>query len=137
MPRIVFADTSWFVALIDTRDQHAKVAASLARKLAAARTEFVITEAVLMEVCNYFARGPLRTVAVERMRSLRSAKGWEVVPIERPALLRAEDLYRQHDDKNWSLTDCHSMQIMKTRRIRQIATSDQGFAQAGYEILLG
>jgi len=56
--------------------------------------------------------------------------------VERTLLLRAEDRYARHGDKNWSLTDCHSMELMRSRGLREVATSDAGFEQAGFRCLL-
>jgi len=48
----------------------------------------------------------------------------------------AESLYAKHLDKNWSLTDCHSMELMRARRLRDVATADAAFGQAGFRCLL-
>jgi predicted nucleic acid-binding protein len=54
----------------------------------------------------------------------------------RALLARAEVRYRRHVDENWSLTDCRSMELMQARGIRDIATTDAGFEQAGFRCLL-
>lgn len=59
-----------------------------------------------------------------------------MVPIERATLLRAEERFARHADKNWSLTDCHSMEAMRERGIREVATADAGFAPGGFKLLL-
>lgn len=43
----------------------------------------------------------------------------------------------QMADKNWSLTDCASFQIMDVANIRDALTSGRHFAQAGFTVLLG
>ncbi|HEY6106609.1 MAG TPA: hypothetical protein VIV59_11535, partial [Anaeromyxobacteraceae bacterium] len=74
--------------------------------------------------------------AGEWMRALRADPGWEIVSIEGALLARAELRYRRHVDKSWSLTDCHSMELMQARGIREVATADAGFEQAGFRCLL-
>ena len=34
------------------------------------------------------------------------------------------------------MTDCVSMEVMTRRGIREVGTTDQGFAQAGFAVLL-
>ena len=134
--RSVLADTAWFVALIDPRDRLNARAIALAEQLAAERALLLTTDAVLIELANYFARGPLRGHAGAWIHALRADRGWEIVPIERALLVRAEARYRRHGDKSWSLTDCHCMELMLARTIRDVATTDAGFAQAGFRCLL-
>ena len=56
--------------------------------------------------------------------------------LDEALLGRAEARYRRYADKDWSLTDCISIEVMGRRSIREVATTDQGFAQAGFEVLL-
>jgi predicted nucleic acid-binding protein len=134
--RTIFVDTSWLVALIDQRDQHQEAALRLAATLAGEDALLLSTDAVILELCNYFARSPLRSEAITWVEEVRGAPGWEIVPIERTLLRRAERLYHRHHDKNWSLTDCLSMELMRGRKMTEAATTDAGFRQAGFRTLL-
>ena len=55
--------------------------------------------------------------------------------LEEALMGRAEARDRRFADKDWSLTDCISMEVMGRRGIRQVATTDEGFAQAGFSLL--
>lgn len=46
------------------------------------------------------------------------------------------ELYSQRPDKNWSLTDCISFQVMKSFGITEALTGDHHFEQAGFVALL-
>ena len=129
MARRVLVDTAFLVALLDPRDDLNGRAVELAKALARDRVSVITTDAVLLEFANYFARGPLRLHAARWLSVLRADPGWEVVAVERDLLLRAEVRFARHADKDWSLTDCHSMELMRERRIRDVATTDAGFAQ--------
>jgi predicted nucleic acid-binding protein len=134
--RTVLVDTSYLVAVLDARDRLHGRALALARDLAQAEVAMVTTDPVLIELANYFARSPLRRNAIDWIAALRGGGGWEVVPLERRVLSRAEERYRRHADKAWSLTDCHAMEVMAERGIREVATTDAGFEQAGFRRLL-
>ena len=136
MARSVLVDTAHLIALLDPRDRLNARAVALAEALASERAGMITTDAVLLEFANYFARAPLRGHAGEWMRALRADPGWEIVSIEGALLARAEVRYRRHVDKTWSLTDCHSMELMQARGIREVATTDAGFDQAGFRCLL-
>jgi uncharacterized protein len=134
--REVFADTAFFVALLDSRDRLNEEAVALAEGLAREGARMATTDAILVETANYCSRGPLRRHAARWIEELRADAGWNIVPLDRPTLLRAEVRYAGHPDKSWSLTDCHTMEAMRSRRARDIATSDRGFSQAGFRCLL-
>ena len=136
MARRVVADTGFLVALLDSRDHLNSAAIELSRQLAGERAPLLTTDAVLLEFANYFARGPLRREAARWIAAVRADPGWSVSPLDRHTLLKAEARYARHADKNWSLTDCHTMEVMRAARLRDIATPDFGFAQAGFRCLL-
>jgi len=46
------------------------------------------------------------------------------------------ELYRARMDKEWSITDGISFEIMRERGIRRALAYDAHFEQAGYEALL-
>ena len=49
---------------------------------------------------------------------------------------QAMQMYRDRDDKEWSLTDCVSFVIMKDQNIGEGLTADHHFEQAGFIALL-
>lgn len=132
----VFVDTAFCVALVNPRDSARKLALGLARDFAARRANLVTTDAVLIEIGNYFCRSSLRIPAIGLVEGIRSNKAWHVEPLSPDVFARAQSRYRRARDKNWSLTDCISMEVMQARGIREIATTDRGFAQAGFKPLL-
>jgi predicted nucleic acid-binding protein len=136
VPRSVLVDTSYLVALLDPRDSLNARAIALARQLAKEEALLVTSDAIVLELANYFARGPLRPHAARWIQAVRENAGWEVVPVDRAMLGRAEVRYTSHRDKNWSLTDCHTMEVMRQRKMADIATTDTGFEQAGFRRLM-
>ena len=45
-------------------------------------------------------------------------------------------MYREREDKDWSLTDCISFVVMEREEIRDALTADHHFEQAGFHALL-
>jgi predicted nucleic acid-binding protein len=139
MPELppIFVDTGYLVALLNGRDGLHAEAVSLARRWQKKRRSFVTTDAVLIELANFFARSPMRGSAIAAIRKLRTAPGWTVEHVSPALLVRSEKRYGGHLDKAWSLTDCISMEVMTDFGSREAATPDKHFAQAGFRVLMG
>jgi predicted nucleic acid-binding protein len=132
----VFVDTQYLAAFIDERDNWHARALALASRMEASASKALCTDAVLIELGNYFSRSRLRSEAGAWLAAIRGDPNLDVVPLSGSLIATAEDRYRRFTDKNWSVTDCISMEVMLQRGIREIATNDHGFEQAGFEILL-
>jgi uncharacterized protein len=131
----VFADTSYWIALVNPRDQiHAK-AISVTQQLSPVR--ILTSEMVLAEVLNSFSdSGPLRHAVGGMVQRLRSNRDVIIVPQTSEQFESALRRYKQAADKSWSLTDCASFQVMEAEQIQAALTHDRRFAQAGFETLL-
>lgn len=132
----VLMDTSCFVALLDRADDGHQRALELTTSLDERRARLLTTDAILIELANYFSRSPLRGEAIAWIAALRANDDWTVVPLAASLIARGEARYRRFADKTWSLTDCLSMEVMLELGVSQAATSDRGFAQAGFSALM-
>lgn len=133
----VFIDTAYFVALLNERDTFHARAKGLALTWTKAKVELVTSDAILIELANFFARSPLRPLAAAAIREVRATPGFAVERIVAKLLDRAEARYTAHPDKAWSLTDCLSMEIMLQYGSTDVATTDRHFTQAGFKTLMG
>jgi uncharacterized protein len=133
--RRVFADTSYWIALVNPRDQiHAK-AVSVTQEISPVR--ILTSEMVLAEVLNSFSDGgPLRHAVGGMVQKLSSNWDVVIVPQTSEQFETALRRYKQAANKSWSLTDCASFQVMEAEQIQAALTHDQHFAQAGFETLL-
>jgi len=132
----VFADTLYFVALSNPRDQwhqHAINAEAIAKT-----SRLVTTEAVLIEVLNFMAshRPVLRKAVALFVRDLLADPTIETVPHTRDTLLNGLTFYESRIDKGYSLTDCISMIVARERGISNVLTHDHHFKQEGFQLLL-
>jgi predicted nucleic acid-binding protein len=134
--REVFADTAYWIGLINPRDNLHKPAKEISSQLGSFR--IVTSEMVLAEVLNALADyGPhIRAFATQTVKSIIGSASTDVEPQTRVLFRGAFDLYRDRSDKDWSLTDCASFVIMDRRGITEALTSDVHFEQNGYKALL-
>ena len=130
---VVFADAFYFVARLNRRDQHHERVVAYSRDF---RASILTTDWVLMEVADALARSECRPRVREFVLHLRQATACEIVPASRELFDRALELYQQHADKEWTLTDCSSIVIMRERGLTDVLTADRHFEQAGFNTLL-
>ncbi len=136
MRRLVFADTAYWVALMDRRDSLHEAAQFWALNLVEA--QIVTSDAVLIEFVNYFSKySPTTRQKVGRLAfDLLRAGDVDVLPHHRSAIFAGLSLHASRPDKQYSLTDCISMQMMRELGIFEILTHDHHFGQEGFVPLL-
>ena len=128
--RQIFADTGYWIALVNPRDQiHAK-AVSVTQQLSSVR--ILTSEMVLAEVLNSFSdAGPLRHAVGGMVQRLRSNRDVIIVPQTSEQFESALRRYKQVADKSWSLTDCASFHVMEAEQMQAALTHDQHFCASG------
>ena len=132
-----FADASYWIALITPTDEFHELAIEYTILLE--REQIVTTQLVLNEVLNPRSGAtPQRRIPAVRLvdRIIRNSQV-TVVPQNPEQFYEALNLLRDRiDDKEWSVTDCASFQVMWRLGIRGALTSDHHFEQASLEVLL-
>ncbi|MGF1520756.1 MAG: type II toxin-antitoxin system VapC family toxin [Leptolyngbyaceae cyanobacterium] len=134
--KTVFADTGYWIALLDPKDTLHPKAVELSIALAPAL--IFTSEMVFTEVLNHFAkRGSfLRIATVALIQKAESNPGIEIVPYTPDLFQQALSLYKQRPDQAWGLTDCTSFCVMQQRNILEALAYDKHFEQAGFVALL-
>src|ERR1700736_4229342 len=132
--RRIFADTSYWMALVNPRDQIHEKAMSVSQQLASDR--LLTTEMVLVEVLNSFSDSLYREAVGKMVARMRQDPNLTIIPQTAEQFESALQRFRRTPDKSWSLTDCASFQVMEAEQIQAALTHDQHFAQAGVEPLL-
>jgi predicted nucleic acid-binding protein len=79
-------------------------------------------------------RGELR--AGDFIQEIRNDPNVEVELQTTSLFQRALSEYVRHTDKKWSLIDCASISVMRSRGLIEALTNDHHFEQAGFTILL-
>ncbi len=134
--KAVFVDTSYWLALLIARDALHGKALFISRQLSA--VQWVTSEMIFVELLNSVSSGNARErqAVINAVHGFRGSDSVIVVPQTAEQFAIAFDRYKQSADKNWSLTDCASFQIMETESIHAALTHDHHFVQAGFEALL-
>jgi uncharacterized protein len=94
------------------------------------------TEAVLWELLNAFAARKTRGLAYEVYREIHADPSIEVTHAGEGSEARAIQLYADHHDKDWGITDCFSFVVMQQRGLAEALTADKHFTQADFTALL-
>ena len=133
--RSVFADSLYWIALMDPRDAHHQSARSASQEVAEAR--LITTDSVFSEVLASLRSQPqLRQAAVNFFRELIASPNVEVVRQHAGLFNRALDLYEDRPDKAYSLVDCLSMVVMQDYGIEEVLTADRDFEREGFVRLM-
>jgi predicted nucleic acid-binding protein len=133
--RRFFADTFYWIALSNRRDQwHARVRA-FNRTL---RTyHLYTTDEVLTEFLAFCSEGSphTREQAARFARTILADPQVTVAPQTHASFLDGLALYESRLDKQYSLTDCISMQVMRREGLTDVLSNDRHFEQEGFQIL--
>jgi uncharacterized protein len=129
----VLADTSFFVAYLNPRDEFHPLAVEW---MTVSSEQIVTTEWVLAELGDYLAEEPNRRLFGSLVRALSTEVRVEVAWADHKSFLDAVNLYVRRPDKSWSFSDCVSFRLMKARKITDALTADRHFEQAGFRALL-
>jgi predicted nucleic acid-binding protein len=129
----VFADTSYYLALVNPRDSRHERAVELSEMLLG---RIFVTEYVLVELGSALARGSDRIVYLETLQDVKTDGYTLIIPASQALFGDGLALFASRLDKDWSLVDCISLVVMKKRRLTEALTTDHHFVQAGFHALL-
>jgi len=132
----VFADTSYWAALINPRDPWREHVLVVSQSLNSRR--LVTTQEVLVELGSFFSGfgAPTRLHVIRFIRSLVEGGTVDVIPQSNASFVAGMALYEARPDKGYSLVDCISMQTMRELGISEALTHDHHFEQEGFVALL-
>ena len=131
--KTVFADTSFYIALLNHRDEHHRRACQFADEHPG---DFVTSAWIIMELADYLCNTPNRSLFLSMYEDLCADDRVTIVPFSTDLFDQGIKLYAARPDKNWSLTDCISFSMMERMKLREAAATDHHFVQAGFIALL-
>lgn len=131
--KLVFGDSFYFIALLNARDFHHVQALSITRELP---LRMVTTRWVIAEVGNALSGLGARKSFAAFVRGLDTQNRVAVLPNSDTLYDQGVRLFSSRPDKEWSLTDCISMEAMRGEGLTEVLTGDRHFAQAGFKLLM-
>ncbi len=131
--RTTFADTFFYLALLNENDQAHELAVEVSETVSG---HFITTAWVLTEVADALCAPANRREFTALLALLRSDPNTEIVAPDESLFNRGTDLYAHRFDKAWTLTDCISFVVMKDRGLTDALTGDRHFEQAGFRAIL-
>jgi len=132
--RTIFADTFYWAALFNPRDEWHLTVKNFSKTLVSVR--LITTDEVLTEFLNFYSAydSKIRQGAIQRVQDILQNDYVQVIPQSHSTFLAGLELYKKRADKEYSLTDCISMQTMKQLGIAEVLTHDRHFTQEGFNI---
>lgn len=129
----VFADTSYYLALINSNDRLHAAACHWTTDFTGT---FITTAWVITELANSMSHASNRPFFLSLLRDLQTDERVTILLPSKDLFHSGLDLYEHRLDKNWSLTDCISFRVMQDYQLQDAATLDRHFAQAGFNVLI-
>lgn len=128
----LFADTSFFIALLD----QGEATHSLAVSHLLSDRSIITSEFVFVELGNAMSPGDQHEDFVSLVQSFKGSTKARVIPLSSAYFERAVKLMASRNDKDWSLVDCTSFEIMRDLHLEEALSTDKHFEQAGFRALL-
>lgn len=130
----VFADTLYWLAIFLPGDEWADAA----RAMDISDGPLVTTEEVLSEFLTAVSGhgDHARRLACRLAREILHDPGIEVVAQSHESFPAGLALYERRPDKQYSLVDCISMNVIRQQGIHEILTHDRHLSQEGFVRLL-
>jgi uncharacterized protein len=129
----VFADTFYFLALLNPKDVAHERAATFTLTFAG---EMTTTAWVLTELADALNHPANRTKFLATLDRLQNSTQGHIVPPDAALFAEGIELFKSRPYKEWSLTDCISFVVMAREGISEALTGDRHFEQAGFAALL-
>jgi uncharacterized protein len=129
----LFADTGYYLGLINPRDALHSLAIEQSRSQA---RPIVTTAWVVQELADGLCAPKLRGTFLRVFEAIQKDEGATIVEFDANLWREGLTLYASRPDKAWSLTDCISFVVMTDRGLSEALTGDHHFEQAGFRALL-
>ncbi|MDQ3831913.1 MAG: type II toxin-antitoxin system VapC family toxin [Candidatus Tectomicrobia bacterium] len=128
----VFVDTGYLLALEIANDQHHQAAVQHWQRIVTTLPPLVTTSYVFDEVVTFFNSRGHHAKAVQIGNDLLRSAYLQLIHVDERLFYEGWTYLQQHQDKDYSLTDCISFVVMQRLSISTAFAFDRHFAQAGF-----
>ena len=134
--RGVFADSSFFFALVAKRDPAHRPAVLAYEKLLRTGARVVTTDYVVDEMLTLTKARIDASTSLTLLDRMERSEAIDLQMLTDERFVASKQYFRKHSDHGYSFTDCTSFVVMDELGIRAALTTDRYFQQAGFETLL-
>ena len=127
---MIFVDTSFWVAQVNTRDQHHAQARSLVSEHGDAG--LVTSNHVRGETWTFLRHRAGHRQAVGFLDAIERSPRVRIVAVSEELEALALRWLRRHDEREFSFVDATSFALAKALRIREVLAFDGDFSAAGF-----
>ncbi len=129
-----FADTSWWVAYLNTADGRHETAIAMSDAIGSGE-HLLTTNHVLGELWTFASKRlghDASTRMIDQILRMVGDGRVKVHRLDRNAEEQSWTWLRRHDERVYSFVDATSFQVMRDRRVREVLTFDGDFVAAGF-----
>jgi len=130
----IFVDTSAWLALNDKNDQSHNKAITKSSEIKRQRIELITSEYIIDESVTLIRYRVSHKAAVIFGDSLINSNIVKILDIINEDRLKAWELFKKYEDKDFSFTDCTSFVLMTKLRLQKAFTFDEHFKRIGFEM---
>jgi predicted nucleic acid-binding protein len=127
LPRVFFADTAFWKAVADNRDEKHEEASSLLRDIYSQSVELIISDYVFSETLTLIRLRAGHQKAMDWSKNLLSSKAIRFTRIDEKLFSSALSIFSRYNDQTLSFVDCSSFALIKAFRIKDVLTFDSDF----------
>jgi predicted nucleic acid-binding protein len=135
--RPAFADTGGWFAVADVSDPRYKAATGYRDRLFAKRGRLITTDFVVDETLTLVRKRAGLQAATRWWWQITHSDRVVIETVGPPRFAQALDWFFGWPDHSFSFTDCTSFVVMRELGLRRALTTDQHFAEAGFEVVPG
>ena len=128
----VFVDTGYLLALEIANDQHHQAAVQHWQRVVTTLPPLMTTSYVFDEVVTFFNSQGHHAKAVQVGNDLLRSASLQLIHVDEGLFYEGWTYLQQHQDKDYSLTDCISFVVMQRLSISTAFAFDRHFVQAGF-----
>ncbi len=135
MTRLLFVDTSAWVAISDSNETRHAQAAALYREFLAGPTLLVTSLPVIAEAQILIRRRLGGQAAGAFLKNVNESSRIQILFPGQAEETEAKGILQKYHDQDFSLADGISFALMKKEKINEAFTYDRHFATAGFVVL--
>lgn len=133
---LIFIDTGAFFASKVKNDVNHSSAVKIERKIKEGKHGKMVTTNYILDEFYTLLRGRVsHEETIQIGETIRNSSNIRIIWVLEALEEKSWELFKEHQDKTYSFTDCTSFVVMQTLEIKVVFTYDSHFVQAGFQVI--